>query len=244
MSLKLKLNDPQNRNKANALLVHNSICEAYIQLYNSYHSRNSDESPTYFLNEFFKNNAKIKDPQFDYKFWKRVFKFHGKNLICCLEKREIDLDDISYFDQLKKNRFEKSLFYKSDERTFGEIVGQIKFWALYGNKQQAARLFSLAVDVGIIIPLKKNQIGKQEHCNMVLGLHKKEDLFNLKRLFEFPFITGVLKLTPRSVYKNGIELLDYVQDQKEFYKIKNIIIKALSNQVFKDYNQDFIKTHT
>lgn len=234
MSLDLMSNDPQKENKAKALLVHSTISGAYIQLYHSYRSRNSDESATFFLNEFFKKN---KNSSFEFGYWKEVYRFHPKNLICCLEKKDLDHEDISYFDQLRKNRFEKSLFYKSDEKTFGEIIGQIKFLALTGHNQQAARLFSLAVDVRIIIPIKKNYKGKQDHCNIVLGLHKKEERINLKYLFETPFITGVLRLTPYRVYHNGLELLDYVQDIKEFHRIKDKIIKELSKPVFKSHNQ-------
>jgi len=208
---------------------------AFKYMHSVFHEIKDSVSPNYFLKSLFDivNNSYVNEG--DYKFWQEISEYHSKNLIACLSRSKPDIEDVLYFERLQKDRFENTITHTFSDTIFGEVVGQTKYWALNGDKQNAARLLSLAIKIGLICPEKNTQIAKLRHCNKLLGL-RKDEKFDLKSLFEHPFITNSLKLTPSSVFKNGVEILDYLKDRKELKKAFFITYNILqSGPEFKEY---------
>lgn len=186
-------------------------------------------SSKYLLESFFNNELKIpRNISFisntGLAFWETVYRIHPTNLLIGLEEEKLDYNEIAYFDQLIKDRFDNTVTYKYDENLFGEIVGQAKLWVIPQKKiQYAARIGSIAIKINMTTPKDDKYLTKMEHWNTILGL--KNNKINVKHIFTDPFYVDDINFKARNVYKSGIAVYSFFAkinfiDGMEFVKTK------------------------
>lgn len=185
----------------------------YYLLYKEFQKTNY--TPNYIFKSFFQGDTKLpKNVKFEnnsgIKFWKEIYERHPKNLISCLNRNKIRFNDFYYFDRLIKDRFENNLEYKYSEEIFAEYIVNAKQLAYNGNKNQSLRLGAIAFEIELTsCENNKSPESKLNHWNKVLGLYG-EDTLTEKSFFSNPFYFKGSQKNPRKIFKQAIELIQFL----------------------------------
>jgi len=168
------------------------------------------------ISNFFKKDSKCsRNPNIynndAFSFWKEIFDDYPEFLIFFLNRSKLVINDLKIIKPL--------VYQKKDPKRKNAIwLMMIKeksaSWALpdSGNRQNAARLGSIAIIKGLTGSLKLDKKERMDLWSSILGILKTNP-FTVDDIFMSPFYTdNTRNFTPSAVYRNGIKIYDFFKE--------------------------------
>lgn len=189
------------------------------------------------ISNFFKKDSKYsRNPNIynndAFSFWKEISDDYPEILLYYLDRSKLVLNDLKIIKPL--------VYQKEDPKRKNPIMLKMikeksSSWAQpdSGNRQNAARLGSIAIIKGLTGSLELDKKERMDLWSNSLGILKTNP-FAVDDIFTSPFYTdNTRNFTPSAVYKNGIIIYNFFkeinyEDGMEYVK------KELSGKDFKD----------
>lgn len=189
------------------------------------------------ISNFFKKDSKCsRNPNLynndAFSFWKEISDDYPEILLYYLDRSKLILNDLKIIKPLV---YQKEDPNRKNAILLKMIIEKSSVWALpdSGNRQNAARLGSIAIIKGLTGSLELDKKERMDLWSNSLGILKTNP-FTVDDIFMSPFYTdNTRNFTPSAVYKNGIRIYNFFKEIN-FEPGMLYVKEQLTDKKFKD----------